>query len=110
MKYTEGFPLGLQWAGFVELRDAYDWEPEDLVDGLPATAIEGVEAAVWTETLTTTDDLFTMLLPRLSAVAEVAWSAPGRKDWDDYRRRVAQEAAAWRRDGLAFHLTPQVAW
>jgi hexosaminidase len=110
MKYTEGFPLGLQWAGFVELRDSYDWEPEDVVEGLPAEAIEGVEAAVWTETLTTTDDLFTMLLPRLTAVAEVAWTAPGRKDWDDYRRRVVHEAAAWRRDGTAFHPTPQVDW
>ncbi len=110
MKYVEGFPLGLQWAAFVELRDAYDWEPEEVVDGLPAAAIEGVEAAVWTETLATTEDLFTMLLPRLSAVAEVAWTAPDRKDWDDYRRRVAHEAAAWRRDGLAFHPTPQVEW
>jgi hexosaminidase len=110
MKYVEGFPLGLQWAGFVELRDSYDWDPEDVVDGLPAAAVEGVEAAVWTETLTTTDELFTMLLPRLSAVAEVAWTAPERKDWDDYRRRVAREAAAWRRDGVAFHPTPQVDW
>ncbi|WP_069387789.1 family 20 glycosylhydrolase [Cellulosimicrobium cellulans] len=110
MKYTEDFPLGLKWAGYVELRDAYDWEPEDVVDALPAAAIEGVEAAVWTETLATTEDLFTMLLPRLSAVAEVAWSAPKRKDWDDYRRRVAHEAASWRRDGRAFHPTPQVDW
>ncbi|MFC8923210.1 family 20 glycosylhydrolase [Cellulosimicrobium sp. NPDC057127] len=110
MKYVEGFPLGLQWAGFVELRDSYDWEPEDVVDGLPAGAIEGVEAAVWTETLTSTDELFTMLLPRLSAVAEVAWSAPERKDWDDYRRRVAHEARSWRRDGVAFHPSAQVDW
>lgn len=110
MKYTEDFPLGLKWSGYVELRDAYDWEPEDLLDGLPAAAVEGVEAAVWTETLATTDDLFTMLLPRLSAVAEVAWTAPQRKDWDDYRRRVAHEAASWRRDGRAFHPTPQVDW
>ncbi|MBD8079003.1 family 20 glycosylhydrolase [Cellulosimicrobium arenosum] len=110
MKYTADFPLGLEWAGHVELRDSYDWEPDDAVPGLPPSAIEGVEAAVWTETLRTPTDLFTMLLPRLSAVAEVAWSAPARKDWDDYRRRVAVQGAAWRREGLPFHPTPQVDW
>ncbi|MCB7136989.1 family 20 glycosylhydrolase [Cellulosimicrobium marinum] len=110
MKYTADFPLGQDWAGLVELRDSYDWDPEHVVDGMPADAIEGVEAAVWTERIATTDELFTMLLPRLSAVAEVAWTAPDRKDWEDYRRRVAVEAASWRRDGRAFHPSPQVDW
>lgn len=110
MKYTADFPLGQEWAGLVELRDSYDWEPEGVVEGLPPSSIEGVEGAVWTERIVTTDDLFTMLLPRLSAVAEVAWTTPERKDWEDFRRRVAVEAAAWRRDGRAFHPTPQVDW
>lgn len=110
MKYTADFPLGQEWAGLVELHDSYDWEPEAVVEGLPPSSIEGVEGAVWTERIVTTDDLFTMLLPRLSAVAEVAWTAPARKDWEDFRRRVAVEAGAWRRDGRAFHPTPQVDW
>ncbi|MBD5786574.1 family 20 glycosylhydrolase [Cellulosimicrobium terreum] len=110
MKYTADYPLGQEWAGLVELRDSYDWEPESVVPGMPAEAIEGVEAAVWTERIPTTPDLFTMLLPRLSAVAEVAWTVPERKDWDDYRRRVAVEAASWRRAGTPFHPTTQVDW
>ena len=110
MKYTADFPLGQEWAGLVEVRDAYDWEPEQVVPGLPAESIEGVEAAVWTERIPTLDALFTMLLPRLSAVAEVAWTAPDRKDWDDYRRRVAREAHAWRRTGTPFHPSVQVDW
>jgi hexosaminidase len=110
MKYTADFGLGQEWAGLVELRDSYDWEPEEVVPGLPVDTIEGVEAAVWTERIPTRDALFTMLLPRLSAVAEVGWSAPERKDWDDYRRRVAREAHAWRRAGIAFHESAQVDW
>ncbi len=35
---------------------------------------------------------------------------PDRKDWDDYRRRVAREAHAWRRTGTAFHPSEQVDW
>ncbi|AEG45235.1 family 20 glycosylhydrolase [Isoptericola variabilis] len=57
MKYTPEHPLGLQWAGFVELRDAYDWEPTEVVPELPADAVEGVSAAVWTETLATRDEV-----------------------------------------------------
>lgn len=110
MKYTPEHPLGLQWAGFVELRDSYDWDPTTLIDGLPESAVEGVSAAVWTETLLNRDDLFSMLLPRLAAVAEIAWSRPGAKDWESFRTRVATEAATWRRDGARYHPTPQIDW
>ena len=110
MKYTPDHPLGLHWAAYVELRDAYDWEPESVVAGLPADAVEGVSAAVWTETLATRDELFSMLLPRLPAVAEVAWTAPERKDWEAFRARIAAHAPAWRALGWAYHPTPQVDW
>ncbi|WP_407316480.1 family 20 glycosylhydrolase [Isoptericola halotolerans] len=110
MKYTPEHPLGLEWAGHVELRDSYAWEPSAVIDGLPPAAVEGVSAAVWTETLTTRDELFSMLLPRLGAVAEVAWSAPEHKDFDGFAARTAAAAPAWRSAGWAFHQTPQVAW
>lgn len=110
MKYTPEHPLGLHWAGYVELRDSYDWDPADVIDGLPGSAVEGVSAAVWTETMLNRDDLFSMLLPRLAAVAETAWSRPEAKDWASFRDRVAVEAATWRRDGATYHPTPQIDW
>jgi hexosaminidase len=110
MKYTPEHPLGQQWAAFVELHDSYDWDPATLIEGLPEPAIEGVSAAVWTETLLDRADLFSMLLPRLAAVAETAWSRSGDKDWESFRGRVAVEAAAWRRDGAQYHPTPQIDW
>lgn len=110
MKYTPEHPLGQQWAAFVELHDSYDWDPTTLIDGLPESAIEGVSAAVWTETLLNRDDLFSMLLPRLAAVAETAWSRPEAKDWESFRARVAVEAGTWRRDGATYHPTPQIDW
>ncbi|UZN04261.1 family 20 glycosylhydrolase [Cellulomonas sp. S1-8] len=110
MKYTPDFPLGLQWAGCVDLRDAYDWEPADLVAGLPPEAVIGVEAALWTETLRTLEDLTTMLLPRLAAVAEVAWSAPGRRDYDDFAARLRRHGRHWDRMGLVWHRSAQGTW
>ncbi|WP_275006334.1 family 20 glycosylhydrolase [Promicromonospora iranensis] len=110
MKYTPEHPLGQQWAAFVELHDSYDWDPAALIEGLPESAIEGVSAAVWTETLLSRDDLFSMLLPRLAAVAETAWSRPAAKDWESFRSRVAVEAGTWRREGSTYHPTPQIDW
>lgn len=37
-------------------------------------AVIGLEATIWTEFLATREDIFAMLLPRLAAFAEVAWS------------------------------------
>ncbi|WP_136518681.1 family 20 glycosylhydrolase [Cellulomonas telluris] len=110
MKYDADSPLGLEWAGHVDLADAYCWEPEDVLPGLPPGAVLGVEAALWTETLRTLDDLTTMLLPRLAAVAEVAWSAPGPRDLDDLTRRLTAHGDFWDRLGLAWYRSPQGRW
>ena len=110
MKYDASTVLGLEWAGHIELRDAYEWEPADLVPGLPADAIIGVEAALWTETITTPDELFTLLLPRLAAVAEVAWSPAASRDWVGFRDRIAGQAHSWDHAELAWYRSPQVDW
>src|SRR5690606_10402991 len=51
MKYDSTTVLGLAWAGFNDVRDAYDWDPADFVAGLPESGILGVEAPLWAETL-----------------------------------------------------------
>ncbi|UFU03757.1 beta-N-acetylhexosaminidase [Ruania suaedae] len=108
MQYHEGYPLGQHWAGYVETRDSYEWDPLEYAPALPAESVVGVEAALWTETIATDDDLSTMLLPRLAAVAEVAWSAQEQRDFDDFAARVRAHAGLWRDRGYAFHESPQV--
>jgi hexosaminidase len=110
MKYDADTPLGLDWAGHVEVRDSYDWDPAALVDGVGEEAILGVEAPLWTETVTTLRDIETMLLPRLCGVAEVAWSPAGTRDWEDFRERVAAEGQRWDAAGVAYHRSPQIPW
>ena len=110
LAYGPGFPLGQDWAGYVDVRDAYDWDPATVLPGVDPAAVIGVEAAVWTETLRTFDDLMTMLLPRLAAVAEVAWSAPDRRDWEGFRVRLAGQAAPWDALGLAWYRSSQIDW
>jgi len=108
MKYDEHTTLGLDWAGLVDVRDAYDWDPDSLFPGLPPERILGVEAPLWTETVVTEDDLFSMLLPRLAAVAEVAWSQPEVRDWEAFAEDVASHVPLWRARGLAHTQRPQI--
>jgi hexosaminidase len=109
MKYHDDFPLGLEWAGHVDLRDSYEWEPTEVLEGA-GDAIVGIEAALWTETVTSLEELETMLLPRLAAVAEVAWSPPEARDWEDFRARIAAEGRRWDAAGVSYHRSRQVDW
>ncbi|GAA1649712.1 family 20 glycosylhydrolase [Georgenia ruanii] len=110
MKYHPGFDLGLEWAGHTELQDAYEWDPAGVVPGVREEDIVGVEAAVFTETLTTREELLVMLLPRLAAVAEVAWSQQSGRDWSGFATRVGALGRVWGRGGLVWHRSPGVAW
>jgi hexosaminidase len=83
-KYDESTELGLSWAGFVTVRDAYDWDPAAVI---PEAGVVGVEAALWSETTVTRDDVDYMVFPRLPAVAEVGWSR--HRDWEDFRTRLS---------------------
>lgn len=110
LKYDEDTELGLTWAGLVEVRDAWDWDPATFVPGLAADAIIGVEAPIFTETMESIEDVESMAFPRLPALAEVGWSAVEGRNWDDFRRRLAAQAPRWDALGLRYYRSPQIDW
>ena len=110
MKYDASTPIGLTWAAQIEVRDAYDWEPSASVAGVPETALLGVEAPLWTETVANIRDAEFMAYPRLAAVAEVAWSRADRRRWEDFRVRLGAQAARWEALGINFYRSPQIPW
>ncbi|MFB6835449.1 beta-N-acetylhexosaminidase [Streptomyces sp. NPDC056361] len=110
IKYTKDTPLGLTWAGTVEVQRSYDWDPAAYLPGVPETAVRGVEAPLWTETLATTADLDVMAFPRLPGIAELGWSPASTHDWDTYKVRLAEQAPRFDALGIAYHRSPQVPW
>ena len=104
-KYDETTELGLKWAGDVEVRDCYEWDPSAVI---PEASVLGVEAALWTETTETRDDVDSMVFPRLAAVAEVGWSPT--RDWEDFRSRLAAHGPLLRDLGVNFHPSKQIDW
>jgi hexosaminidase len=110
MKYTAESPLGLDWAGLIDVERAYGWDPADRLPGVGEEALLGVEAPLWSETLRSLADVQTMTYPRLPAVAEIGWSPRATHDWESFRRRLAAFAPRWRRQGVAFHPSPEIPW
>jgi len=110
MKYNSSTPLGLSWAGFVEVQTAYEWNPGAYLSGLPASAVIGVEAPLWTETIVTQDHIEFMAFPRLPAIAELAWSPWATHDWTAFRQRLGAQGPRWTIMGIDFYRSSQVPW
>ncbi|MFD6419808.1 family 20 glycosylhydrolase [Streptomyces sp. NPDC060194] len=108
-KYDESFPSGLRWAGLVEVDTAYRWDPGTLLPGVAPEAVLGVEAPLWSETLTSMADVDQMAFPRLLGTAELGWSPAGRV-WAEYRGRPAAHGPRLDAAGVDFHRSPTVDW
>ncbi|TCC24952.1 beta-N-acetylhexosaminidase [Kribbella speibonae] len=110
MKYHEETPLGLQWAGLVSVEQSYSWNPATLLPNVPASAIDGVEAPLWTETLDDLEKVEFMVFPRLPGIAELGWSPESALDWTTYRDRLAEQGPRWEVLGVNFYRAPEIDW
>ena len=76
-------PFGI--GGYLPVEKCYSYEPypAGMSDEEKAHII-GVQANVWTEYIATEDHVHYMMLPRMTALAEVQWCNADRKDWDRF--------------------------
>ncbi|WP_276320585.1 family 20 glycosylhydrolase [Amycolatopsis suaedae] len=110
MKYNASTPLGLSWAGYIEVQTAYDWNPGAHVSGVGESAVLGVEAPLWTETIVTPDHIEFMAFPRLPVIAELGWSPWSTHDWNSFRTRLGAHGPRWQALGIDYYRSPQVPW
>ena len=110
MKYDRASEQGLVWAGTTSVRKAYAWDPATLVDGVAESDVAGVEAPLWSETISTRAGLDHLAFPRLLGIAEIGWSPAAGRSWREYRLRLASHAPRLDALGVAFHRTPGIPW
>ena len=114
MKYAPDDELGLLWAdGTTGVRDSYSWDPERIVPGITDSSVLGVEAPLWTETITTLADIERMTFPRLAAIAEIAWSPQPEshgRDFNAFSQRLAALGRIWDQSGVSYFEDPDVQW
>lgn len=108
MKYDESTPIGLSWAGFIDVRVGYEWDPA--LEGLAETDVLGLEAPLWTETVDEPTDIDFMMFPRLLGYAEIGWSSREGRSWEEYRARLAHHGLRLDALGVAFYRSPLIDW
>jgi hexosaminidase len=110
MKYDASTPIGLQWAGYSSVQDAYAWDPARQVPGVGAKDVLGVEAPLWSETVQSIRDAEYLAFPRLIGIAEIGWSPVRGRSWSEYRLRLGAQAPLLDALRVNFYRSPDVPW
>ena len=80
-------PLAI--GGFLPLEKVYHFNPIPVeLNDEEAIHVLGVQGNVWTEYMTTSEQVEYMAFPRMLAMSEVAWSADENKNYDSFINRV----------------------
>ena len=107
-KYDVTTALGLDWAGPIEVDQAYRWDPTGF--GVDKDSIAGVEAPLWTETVSGPDQLEHLAFPRVIGIAEIGWSDPRDRGFAGYLERLAAHGPRLEARGIDFYRSPLVDW
>lgn len=112
-KYNASTVIGLDWAGYIDMKTAYDWNPTTYLS-VPSSAILGIEAPLWTETADTFTDLDYLTFPRITAYAELGWSPASTTTasdaFTDFAARVAAQGPRWNALGITYYHSTQIPW
>jgi hexosaminidase len=110
MKYNKSTKLGQDWAGLIEVKDSYNWNPGAYLDGVTEGSVRGVEAPLWTETIKSSADIEYMAFPRLAVAAELGWATAAAHNWDRFAPRLGAQAPRWKVQGINYYASSQVPW
>lgn len=100
---TEPHAIG----GYNPVEDVYNYDP--IPTGLPDSLhryILGAQGNVWTEYMTTSKHIEYMTVPRMQALAETLWTAPEKKNYDDFVNRLSAHRAIWQK--MDWNYAPQI--
>lgn len=84
----EGEPLAI--GGFLPLEKVYSFNPipKELTEE-EAKYVLGAQGNIWTEYIPNAEKVEYMMFPRIIAMAEVNWSNPYRRDYQDFTYRLS---------------------
>lgn len=88
---------------FLPLRKVYAYEPvPSALEGDQVRHVLGAGGNLWTEFVPNFRHAQYMTYPRACAMAEVTWSDPQRKNWEDFRRRLDGELQRLKAQGVNY--------
>ena len=96
--------------GFIPIERVYALDPApDTLSVAARQHILGTQANLWSEYMTTESMVEYQALPRMSALAEVQWTKPERKDYEAFMERLTRLTALFEHYGYTYakHLWPE---
>lgn len=109
MQYDTLSKHGLHWAAYIPTDVGYKWTPESY-EGIPKENILGIEAPLWSETITNIDELEYLAFPRAIGYSELSWSIEENRDWENYKIRLANQAPYLDRMNVKYYPSPLIDW
>lgn len=97
------YERGLSWGGYVDEFDVLGGYVDSLVNVREIQPF-GVQGQIFAETLRSPDGLFTMMLPKLPALAERAWNSGLSYTEPAFNALIVREIPRWLEKGIAFHV------
>lgn len=110
MKYNASTKIGLVWAGYTDVDDAYNWNPATFIKGITKENIIGIEAPLWTETVKNIKDIEFMAFPRIPGYAEIGWSQEATRNWNEYKVRLGKHGKRMKAMNINFYKSRKVPW
>lgn len=110
MQYDSTSTYGLHWAGYLEVDKAYNWDPATLETGIKKENVIGIEAPLWTETVSNLPEAYYLIYPRLPGYAEIGWTPVELRKWDDYKIRLADHGKRMKAMDINFYRSKLVPW
>tara|TARA_Y100001935_G_scaffold109684_1_gene91072 strand:+ start:120 stop:1973 length:1854 start_codon:yes stop_codon:yes gene_type:complete len=93
---------GLCWASTIEVRDIFSWKPDQNIKN--KNLVKGVQAQLWSETITKKKYFDQMINPRLATLAEIAWKGRSTRSWVSFRSCLLNTCKMLNNFGWTHHL------
>ena len=110
MQYDTLSKHGLHWAAYIPVDTAYNWTPSKYSAKIPRENILGVEAPLWSETISNIAELEYLAFPRAIGYSELSWSLPENRDWEAYRSRLGRQAPFLDRMDVKYYRSDLIEW
>ncbi len=109
MEYDTLSKHGLHWAAYIPTDTAYVWTPEEY-ESIPIESILGIEAPLWSETISNIEELEYLAFPRAIGYSELSWTTQENRDWENYKVRLANQAPYLDRMNVKYYPSPLIDW
>ena len=106
--YQEPLSMGSE---LVTLEKVYSFEPvAKELSAEEGKFIKGVQGNVWSEYIHSPEKVEYMAFPRAAAVAEIGWSSPASRNWEDFKRRMEYQYARYDLAGINYAKSAYNVW